>query len=173
MRSESLVKGRDHLVAATSLQAGLQVSFNPYMFENCADETWQLDRFPTPKEKSRLGRQVDSSRLEAALPIRASSEKEGDFGVTWLESPPSADASRWQSQKDRDPEQPAAAHLHSCDYCPWGYFGNESSEVDLYIFASLHIEIPKIVQGLRAATKASPGTGVKPKRSTRNGKAKE
>jgi len=39
-----------------------------------------------------------------------------------------------QSKEDRDPELPAAARLHSCDYCPWGYFGNESSEVDLYTF---------------------------------------
>ena len=87
-QSSTMLKGRDHLVAATSLQAGLKVSFNPYMFENCADETWQLDRFPTSKEKSKLGRQMDSSRLEEALPIRASSEQEGDFGVTWLEPPP-------------------------------------------------------------------------------------
>lgn len=39
-QSSTLLKGRDHLVAATSLQAGLNASFNPYMFENCADETW-------------------------------------------------------------------------------------------------------------------------------------
>jgi hypothetical protein len=164
-QSSTMLKGRDHLVAATSLQAGLKVSFNPYMFENCANETWQLDRFPTIKEKSKLGRQMDSSGLENALPIRASSEQEGDFGVTWLESPPSSDGSTQQSNEEHDPEFPAAAHLHSCDYCPWGYFGNESSEVDLYTFAALHIEIPKFGQGLRAVTK--PATGTKRKRSTR------
>ena len=108
-QSSAMLKGRDHLVAAAALQAGLKVSFNPYMFENCADETWQLDRFPTTKEKSKLGWQVDSSDLEKALPIRASSEKEGDFGVTWLEAPPSSDRSTWQSKEDRDPELPAAA----------------------------------------------------------------
>src|SRR5205807_5461165 len=80
-QSSTMLKGRDHLVAATAAQAGLKVRFNPYMFENCADETWQLDRFPTSKEKSKLGWQVDSSKLEKALPIRASSEKEGNFGV--------------------------------------------------------------------------------------------
>src|SRR5262249_51549493 len=95
----TMLKGRDHLVAATSLQAGLKVSFNPYMFENCADETWQLDRFPTSQEKVHLGWQVDSSDLERALPIRASSEQEGDFGVTWLESPPCSDESTWQSKE--------------------------------------------------------------------------
>jgi hypothetical protein len=168
-----MLKGRDHLVAATALQAGLKISFNPYMFENCADETWQLDRFPTSKEKSKLGWQVDSSDLEEALPIRASSEKKGNFGVTWLEPRPSTDESRWQSKEGRDPELPAAAHLHRCDYCPWGYFGNESSEIDLYTFAALHIKIPKFGQGLRAAAKPSTKIVVKRERSTRKGKAKE
>ena len=50
-QSATMLKGRDHLVAATALQAGLKVTFHPYMFENCADETWQLDRFPTRNEK--------------------------------------------------------------------------------------------------------------------------
>jgi hypothetical protein len=168
-----MLKGRDQLVADAAIQAGLKVSFNPYMFENCADETWQLDRFPTSKEKSKLGWQVESSDLEEALPIRASSEEADDFGVTWLERPPSSDESTWQSKEGRDPELPAAAHLHSCDYCPWGYFGNESSEVDLYIFAALHIEIPKFGHGLRAATKLSTRAMVKRKRSTRKGNAKQ
>jgi hypothetical protein len=172
-QSSTMLKGRDHLVAATALQAGLKVRFNPYMFENCADETWQLDRFPTSNEKALLGWQVDSSDLESALPIRASSEQEGDFGVTWLEPPPSSDEYTWQSKADRDPELPAAVHLHSCDYCPWGYFGNESSEVDLYTFAALHIEIPKSRRSLRAATKSSTSTNLKCKRSTRKDNAKQ
>jgi hypothetical protein len=167
-----MLKGRDHLMAMTALQAGLEISFNPYMFENCADETWQLDRFPTSKEKSKLGWQVDSSDLEGALPIRASSEKEGNFGVTWLEPRPSTDNSTWQSKEGRDPELPAAALLHRCDYCPWGYFGNESSEIDLYTFAALHIKIPQIGQGPRAATKPSTKIVAKRKRSPRKGDAK-
>jgi hypothetical protein len=171
-QSATLLKGRDHLVAATALEVGLKVRFNPYMFENCADETWQLERFPTSQEKAKLGWQVDSSDLENALPIRGSSEKEGAFGVTWLEPPPSSDESTWQSKEDRDPELPAAARLHSCDYCPWGYFGNESSEVDLYTFAALHIQIPKFGQGVRASTKRPTSTIPRPKRSTGKGKAR-
>lgn len=159
------LKGRDYLVAATSLQAGLKVSFNPYMFESCVDETWQLDRFPTSKEKSKLGWQVAASDLESALPIRGSSETKGGFGVTWIEPPPSSDSSTRQSQDNGDPELPAAGHLHTCDYCAWGYFGNESSEVDLYTYAALHIEIPKFGKGLRAP--AIPPTDAKRKRSTR------
>ena len=97
-QSVTMLKGRDHLAAATALQAGLKVTFNPYMFENCADETWQLDRFPTRNEKAQLGSQMDSTDLEDTLPIRASSEQEGDFGVTWLEPPPSSDETSWRSE---------------------------------------------------------------------------
>src|SRR3954468_18698003 len=116
---------------------------------------------------------MESSDLEENLPIRASSEKEGDFGVTWLESPPSSDKTTWKSEAARDPELPAAALLHSCDYCPWGYFGNESSEVDLYTYAALHIEIPKFGEGPRAAGKSSTRTMVKRRQSHRKGNAKQ
>jgi hypothetical protein len=172
-QSSTMLKGRDHLVGATSLQAGLKVSFNPYLFENCADEIWQLDHFPTSKEKAKLGHQVESSDLEAALPIRASSERDGDFGVTWLESPPSSNASSQQTRENRDSELPAADHFHSCDYYPWGNFGNESSEVDLYTFAALHIEIPKFGQGVRASAKRSTTKILKGKRAARKGNAKQ
>jgi hypothetical protein len=152
-QSMAMLKGRDHLAAATALQASLKVTFHPYMFENCADETWQLDRFPTPNEKAQLGSQMDSTGLENTLPIRASSEQEGDFGVTWLEPPPSSDESVWRSEKNDDSELPGAAHLHSCEYCPWGYSGNEGSEVDLYTYAALHVKIPPFGKGLRALNK--------------------
>jgi hypothetical protein len=160
LQSATMLKGRDHLVAATAIQCKLKVSFNAYMFENCADQTWQLDRFPTIKETAKLRYQMDESDLENALPIRANSEKEGDFGITWLESPPSSDKTTW-SEKDYASQLPMAARLHSCDYCPWGYFGNESSEVDLYTFAALHIGIPPLGEGIRAIANSSKATSVK------------
>jgi hypothetical protein len=172
-QSATMLKGRDHMVAATALQAGLKVTFNPYMFENCADETWQLDRFPTPAEKAKLGWQMDSSKLEKNLPIRASSEQKGDFGVTWLEPRPASNQTSRRSEKDGDSELPAAALLHSCDYCPWGYFGNESSEVDLYTYAALHIEIPSFGQGIRVAVEPSTLTPVKRGRSIRKRQPKQ
>ncbi len=172
-QSVTMLKGRDHLVAATALQAGLEVAFHPYMFENSADETWQLDRFPTRSEKAKLGSQMDSAELKKVLPIRASSEEEGDFGVTWLDSPPTSDRTSWRPEQDNDSELPAAAHLHSCEYCPWGYFGNEGSEVDLYTFAALHIEIPAFGKGPRVANKPLKHTPVKRKRSTRSRKVKD
>ena len=172
-QSVTMLKGRDHLAAATALQSGLKVTFNPYMFEDCADETWQLDRFPTPNEKAKLRSQMDSTKLEKVLPIRASSEAEGDFGVTWLDPPPTSDKTLWRSEKDDDSELPAAAHLHSCEYCPWGYFGNEGSEIDLYTYAALQFEIPAFGQGPRAVNKPLTLTPVKRKRATRKRNAKQ
>ena len=172
-QSVTMLKGRDHLAAATALQSGLKVTFNPYMFENCADETWQLDRFPTPKEKARLRSQMDSTKLEKVLPIRASSEAEGDFGVTWLDPPPTSDKTSWRSEKDDDSELPAAAHLHSCEYCPWGYFGNEGSEIDLYTYAALQFEIPPFGQGPRAVNQPLTLTPVKRERATRKRNANQ
>jgi hypothetical protein len=168
-QSAGNLKGRDHLVAATALGSKLNVTFNAYMFEDCADESWQLDRFPTSQEKAKLGRQLDSVRLKSALPIRASSEDEGDFGITWLEDPPST-GSNDSSGGDQDAELPAAARLHHADYCPWGYFGNESSEVDFYIFAALHIEVPPAGERPLAAVRSS--TAVKRRQPVRKGRAK-
>lgn len=159
------LKGRDHLVAATALAVGLTVSFNPYLFENCADETWQLERFPTRKEQSRLGAQMDEEDLKLALPIRASSEDEGDFGVTWVEPPPTSDTT-WPSDQE-DAQTATAARLHSCEYCAWGNFGNEGSEIDLYTYAALHFKIPPFGKGLRGGKKPVTRTPVKRARSPR------
>lgn len=164
------LKGRDHLVAATALEAGLKVDFVPYLFENCAEETWQLERFPTSKEKSRLPWRMAPDDLEEALPIGASSEDEGDFGVTWLDEPPTSDETIGQSAENRDPQLPAAALLHSCEYSATGYFGNEGGEVDLYVYAALHIRIPKIGHGIRRAPKKPAATAAKQRLSSRKAK---
>lgn len=169
-QSLTMLKGRDHLVAATALKAGLKVAFVPYMFENCADETWQLARFPTRDEKAQLRWQMDAAGLAEVLPIRASSEKAGDFGVTWLEAPPTADHTTWRSEADDESGLPAAARLHSCDYCPWGYFGNESSEVDLYTYAALHIAIGPHGKKPRVAEKPAKRMAAKAARPARKRK---
>ena len=113
----------------------------------------------------------DSDDLKRGLPIRASSEDEGDFGVTWLEPPPSSDNTT--RKREEDSELPAAAHLHSCEYSPWGNFGNEGSEIDLYTYAALHIEIPTFGKGLRVADKPLKRPPVKRAPSTRKRKPKQ
>jgi hypothetical protein len=169
-QSATLLKGRDHLAAATALQAKLKVTFVPYMAEDCADETWQLKRFPKSDETARLGCQMDAEDLKNILPIRASSEDEGDFGVTWLEDPPTSDRTSRRSEEDEDSELAAAAHLHTCEYCAWGYFGNESSEIDLYTYAALHFEIPALGEGPRQPGKLLTETPAKRPRSPRKRK---
>jgi hypothetical protein len=166
-RTAGTLKGRDQLVAATALQAGLTVSFTPYLFETSIDETWQLDRFPTREDKSRLKQQMDLPDLEKALPIQGeSSEKAGDFGVTWLDEPPSGRGVVRDSKSESSSELPAAERWHSCEYCEWGYFGNEASYVDFYIYAALHVQIPKLGEGPRGNVKPSRAT----KKTTRVGK---
>lgn len=150
-RSANMLKGRDQLVAATALQAGLGVTFSPYLFEDCVDETWQLARFPTRQEQGKLKRRMDLPALESALPIVGeSSRKVGDFGVTWLEQPPSSNNGAKDVGSEKSADLPAAGRLHSCEYCEWGYFGNEASDVDFYIYAALHVRIPSLGEGARA-----------------------
>lgn len=172
-QSVTMLKGRDHLLAAAALQVGLKVTFNPYMFETCADEIWQLERFPTLDEQTRLDRQMDSAGLKRVLPSRASSEDEGDFGVTWLEPPPTHNEVSRGHEKEEASGPPAAAHLHSCEYCPWGYFGNEGSEIDLYTYAALHIKIPPFGKGLRVANRPLKRAPDQPVRANRNRKASQ
>jgi hypothetical protein len=130
-----------------------------------------------------MKRQMDLSDLESALPIRGeSSEKAGDFGVVWLESPPSSGSgvALRDPNSESGSEVPAAGRLHSCEYCEWGYFGNEASDVDFYIYAALHVQIPKLgegpradIQPLRRAAKKKPraaGTKGSVKKKTRSKK---
>ncbi len=168
-QSASALKGRDHLAAVTALQAGLKVAFVPYLFETCADETWQLERFPTSKEKARLRRRMDGDDLKKVFAIRASAEDAGGFGVTWLEPPPTSDETSRRSEEDAS-ELAAAALLHSCEYCEWGNFGNEASDIDLYTYAALHIEIPPFGEGPRQPDKPVKRTPAKGTPSTRKRK---
>ena len=99
-------------------------------------------------------RMATSASLGSSLPLRS-------------------DRTSWRSEKDDDSELPAAAHLHSCEYCPWGYFGNEGSEIDLYTYAALHIKIPPFGSDLRVANKSLKHTPVKRKRYTRSRSVKD
>ena len=119
-----------------------------------------------------MKRQMELSDLESALPVRGeSSEKVGDFGVTWLEPPPSTGSGERVRETDAESSSdlPAAARLHSCEYCEWGYFGNEASDVDFYIYAALHVRIPKLGEGPRSNTRPQRRT-TKKKTRARNTK---
>jgi len=159
----SALKGRDHAVAAAAMAAGLKVTLCPYMTETCADETWQLDHFPTRHERAALGDQMDPTDLENALAVRASSEDARDFDVVWVDPPPhfNAQPTMYPKITDRrahsvDPDLPALMHLHACEYSATGYFGNEGSDIDLYIYCALHVAIPPYGEGARAVTRTEP-----------------
>jgi len=152
-QTAGMLKGRDQLVAGTALQAGLEVAFQPYLFENCGDEIWLMDRFPTKSEKSRMGSRLDPTRLERALPIRRNVAELRDSEVTWIDPPPETESVSPDADTKGDTGTAAAARLHSCEYSETGYFGNEGSEVDFYTYAALHIEIPRFGRGPRAAAK--------------------
>lgn len=157
----SALKGRDHGIAAAAMADGLEVTLCPYMVETCVDETWQLEHFPTPREQDALGERMDPTDLEEALAIRASSEDVGNFGVVWVDPPPHFNGTPTMYPdlaksrgRSADPDLPALTHLHACEYSVTGYFGNEGSDIDLYVYGALHVAIPPYSKGTRAATKA-------------------
>jgi hypothetical protein len=159
----SALKGRDHEVAAAAMAEGLEVTLHSYMIETCADETWQLEHFPTPREQAALGDQMDPTDLENALAVRASSEDAGDFDVVWVDPPPHFNAQPTMYPEiaegrahAADPDLPALMHLHACEYSATGYFGNEGSDIDLYVYGALHAAIPPYGKGARAVTKTEP-----------------
>ncbi len=174
----SALKGRDHDVAAAAMAEGLEVTLYPYMIETCADETWQLEHFPTPREQAALGDQMDPTDLENALAIRASSEDVGDFAVVWVDPPPHFNAQPTMYPEiaegrahATDPDLPALMHLHACEYSATGYFGNEGSDIALYVYGALHVAIPPYGERARAVTKTEPArvSSSVPRRHKRRG----
>jgi len=144
------LKGRDYDVAMAALDAGLSVSLQPYLVESCAEQTWQLERFPTARERSHLKRRLDPDKLEKILPIHAAEDSPKDFDVRWVVPPPQfnfADqkpqAMSAQQTENPTPDRPAIQHFHGCEYSATGYFGNEGGDTDFYVYAALHIEWPR------------------------------
>jgi len=161
----SALKGRDHEVAAAAMAEGLEVTLCPYMIETCADETWQLERFPTPREQAALGYRMEPEDIESALAVRDTAEDARAFGVIWVDPAPHFN---WAPTmypgivegraSAVDPDLPAIAHLHSCEYSATGYFGNEGSDIDLYVYGALHVAIPPYGEEARAVKRPEPSS---------------
>lgn len=159
----SSLKGRDHAVASAAIAEGLEVTLCPYMIETCADGAWQLDHFPTQRERAALDDRMAPWGLEEALAIRASSDDAGDFDVVWVDPPPHFNGQPTMYPEIAegrshpvDPDLPALAHLHACEYSATGYFGNEGSDIDLYIYCALHVAFPKWGEEARAVARTRP-----------------
>jgi hypothetical protein len=155
------LKGRDAEVAAAALRAGLSVSLQPYLIELCADETWQLKRFPTEEEQELLDeRLLDPWVLEKALPIAACEDAPQGFGVTWVISPPEFNGPVKPRTVEGDADSPSSEEpvvqlFHSGAYSATGYFGNEGGETDFYLYAALHVVILPLGKGPRQVTRAA------------------
>jgi len=144
------LKGRDHDVAMAALDAGLTVSLQPYLVESCADQTWQLQRFPTARERDSLDDRLDSYELEEALPVQGAADSPNDFDVRWVVPPPQfnltfkkPEAMSAEQADNPTPDRPAVQHFHGCEYSATGYFGNEGGDADFYVYAALHVEWPR------------------------------
>jgi hypothetical protein len=158
----SALKGRDYGIAAAAMAEGLEVTLCPYMIENCVDETWQLEHFPTPRERAELSDQMVPEDIESALAVLDNAEDVEDLDVIWVDPAPHFNFAPTMyplGVSATDPDLPAIAHLHSCEYSATGYFGNEGSDIDLYVYAALHVEIPPYGEGARALTKSKPSGG--------------
>ena len=152
------LKGRDQHVAMAAIQAGLSVSLQPYLVESCADQTWQLASFPSPRDWHKLGSQVEPSDLEEALPILSEADGADGFGVTWVVPPPQFNSRARQpvpmsetALENPAPDLPAIRQIHACEYSDTGYFGNEGSETEFYVYAALQIAVPPLGKGARPA----------------------
>lgn len=163
-QTATALKGRDYDLAAAALAEGLAVTLCPYMVETCVDETWQLEHFPTERERTALDDEVTPDDLEHTLAIQDSAEDAHGFDVIWVDPPPHFNGSptMYPQLTDggrapaADPDVPALAHFHSCEYSATGYFGNEGSYVDFYVYGALHLDIPPHGTATRATAKAKP-----------------
>ena len=143
------------------------------MFENCADETWQLDRFPTRKEKSRTGFADGFDRPRKQLCPFGQAPKEkatsASLGSSLLPRPTKhhGDLKRMPIQSCRRQRIFTRASI-----VRGAISETRGFEVDLYTFACLEIEIPKFGQSYREATKSATRATVKRERSARKGNEK-
>ena len=108
----------------------------------------------------KLSDRMDPGDLERALPIRASAEADAMFGVTWIAPPPAFNLGVYEpvamsaaAKRNPDPEHPAIQQIHACEFSNTGYFGNEGSDTEFYVYAALKIDIPRLGTRSRPARK--------------------
>jgi hypothetical protein len=110
----------------------------------------------------RIGDQIDPWDIENTLAVQDRSDDAGDLGVIWVDPAPHfnfAPTMYPNGVSKAAPDLPALAHLHSCEYSATGYFGNEGSYIDLYVYGALHIAIPPYGEETRAVMKTKPSGG--------------
>ncbi len=181
IRSVLRLKGSDQLVARAAILEGLAVAIQPYLVETCADETWKLKHFPAKGTHKKLGDQLAPRDLKRAMPyVSELDDDDDDFvkqpDVTWVEPPPKFNCAPVKpvpmSETDTenpDPAWPAIRFFHACEYSSTGYFGNEGSDTEFYVYAALHIFVPPYGEGVRTGTKPSNTRNVRSSPTRRMG----
>jgi hypothetical protein len=157
------LKGRDQHVATAAIDAGLTVTMQPYLVEICADLTWKLRHFPKPEAARKLRQRVRPEDLERALPILAREDDDED-DVCWVIPRPQFNFGSVKpspiTDRDLEPDaperdEPAIAFFRECEYSDTGYFGNEGSPTEFYVYAALHVEVPPTGAPSRAVPKST------------------
>jgi hypothetical protein len=163
----SSLKGRDRLVAAAALGAGLSVRVRPYLFETSGDEAWRLERPPTDRERGSLRRRrLDAGHIEHVLPVERHADWDEEDDVIWVTPPPWMRGLVPTGQGDRPLDaEPAQEFLSEVEYSPTGYFGNEGGYAAFYVSAALLIETPP---ARKRTAKAPPPRPARARRATRN-----
>ncbi|MCC6644097.1 MAG: hypothetical protein IT374_00795 [Polyangiaceae bacterium] len=143
-RNASTLKGRDLAIARAALSLGLDVTLHPYLVESCADEAWELKRFPTDAELAHFDHRMSPDIMEEVLPLAANR----GASPVWVVPPPEFNRTPHRYRQDADgispiqPGLPALQLVAGCEYSATGYFGNEGGDTDFYVYAALHVEVP-------------------------------
>jgi hypothetical protein len=173
-KSALALKGRDHRIAEVALKLGLTVTLRPYLIETCADQTWELEHFPTKSNLAGLSDRMEETDLEDTLPIASEAVNSDDLGIVWVVPPPGFNSPPFFYGRDEDgrerpenPDLPAVEYIHGCEYSSTGYFGNEAGDVDFYVYAALLVAIPLLGEGARRETGEAKTGGVTKRRRTR------
>lgn len=133
------LKGRDRLVASALARAGLVPYVVPYVFENCAGDSWRLHREANAREKQIFSqKRLKGSILERKLPIEFHAGWSHPDDVTWLVCPPWE--SRYGKPDDGRPE-PKVTFLGQPEYSATDYFGNEGGDTAFYAAAAILFEV--------------------------------
>lgn len=128
------LKGRDAVVARAAMKAGLSVSLRAVMFTDADDESlWELSKIPS---RVRLPLRSTPDDILDALPEGSTSDSDLEF---LLRAPfdTSGDANTHASNRVK------LQSLGEHEFSHTGYFGNEGSFGEFYLFAVLVIEVPQ------------------------------
>ena len=148
------LKGRDRHVGAAALALGLEAVLVPYVIETSADHTFRLTRLPTSADRALLGDRIGPDDIQDVFPGAGEPMDTHDPKVTWVIEPPNfngeaRDVYAGASRGEGSSSLPALEMLLRGEYSATGYFGNEGSDSEFYVYAALHVRIPRAGEGPR------------------------